>query len=115
MASSIVSQAEYENVVLTRESLGDYYQKMDASKTTESIDTVYQKCVDMTKDKQVTDCIGAAAQKLSRNLKKKYKEAPQLVTRFTEEDRQSKTNVNTDTKTSDSGNSGAKTTTENKG
>lgn len=90
MTSSAVDQANFENVVLTKESLAEYYQTQDPSKTQESVDSVYQKCVDMMKNKQITDCVGAAAQKLSRNLKKKYKSAPNLVPRFKEEDKQSK-------------------------
>jgi len=114
MASSAVDQAEYENVVLTRESLAEYYQTQDPSKTQENVDSVYQKCVDMMKNKQITDCVGAAAQKLSRNLRKKYKSAPTLVPRFTEVDRQSKTNNDKAKAKPDSSSAGASTSTKSK-
>ena len=114
MATQAVSQAEYENVILTKESLTEYYKQKDPSKTQESIDGVHQKCVEMMKGAKVDECVGAAAQKLFRNLKKKYKSGPKLVPRFTEEDQKaapkSDPKASKDTTTKDDN-----TTNKNKG
>ena len=99
MVSDIISQADYENVVLTRENLGTYYQKHDSQKTEKAIDSIHQKCVDMLKQKDLTDCVGAAARKLAKDLKRKYKDTPTLIPRFTEEDRTPKESTPNSTKT----------------
>jgi len=84
MTSQVVRQAEIENVKLEKSTLVDYYQEMDASKPQDAIDSVYQKCADMTK---TTDCVGHAANQLVRRLKKKYGKGPTTVTRFSDEAR----------------------------
>jgi thioredoxin reductase (NADPH) len=86
MTQSVVRQSEIENVVLSEESLIEYYKQVDATKDSKSISSVYQKCVDMNK-KHSHECVGSAANQLARKLKKKYKSAPKLTPRFTEEDR----------------------------
>lgn len=85
---SMVRQAEAENVVLTLENLRAFYQTQDASKEDADIVGVHKKCVDMVKSSQ--DCVGAAANQLARRLKKKYKKAPKLEQRFTDDDRKPK-------------------------
>ena len=105
---SLVRQAEAENVILSLDALQEYYQTVDASKEVNDIASVHQKCVDMTKSKTVTDCVGAPASQLARRLKKKYKSAPKLVPRFTEEDRKS-----SNTKTADDDKSKSSTKTNN--
>ena len=94
-----VRQAELENIQVTLEALQEFYQTVDATKTTADITSVHQKCVDMNHHpkqkvkKVVTECVGAAANSLTRKLRKKYGKAPKTVVRFTEEDRQSKTST----------------------
>lgn len=85
MVSNMINQADYENVVLTRENLGSYYEKHDSQKSEEAIDSIHKKCVDMLKQKDLADCVGAAARKLAKDLKRKYKDTPTLIPRFTEE------------------------------
>ncbi|KAL7581516.1 hypothetical protein ACA910_022085 [Epithemia clementina (nom. ined.)] len=87
---SMVRQAEAENVVLSLDALTEYYGKVDASKAAEDIATVHKKCVDMATSKSVKECVGGPANQLARRLKKKYKSAPKLTPRFTEEDRKTK-------------------------
>lgn len=87
-ASSLVRQAEMENVVLTFESLKEYYAKVEGSKTEDEIENVFKKCTDM--NRKVDGCVGGNANQLARKLKKKYKSAPKLDARFSEEDRKSK-------------------------
>jgi thioredoxin reductase (NADPH) len=77
----LVRQAEIENTVLTIESLTAYYKEHDPTKTAADIQTVHGKCVGMTKG--VTDCVGAAANQLSRRLRKKYGKLPATEPRFT--------------------------------
>jgi len=80
-ASELVRQAEAENVVLSLESLVEYYQTADASKPDEDVQTVYQKCVAIHKKQD--QCVGAAAAGLARKLGKKYGSKPKLDKRFT--------------------------------
>jgi thioredoxin reductase len=88
MTSQIISQADSDNVVLEKQALLDYYKQVDSSKSTESIEGVYKKCVDMQKKYNPNkQCVGGAASQLARKLKKKYKSAPKLSPRFTAEDR----------------------------
>lgn len=113
LTDAVVDKAEYENVKLVKEELVSYYKSVDESKSTDSVESVYQKCVDMMKDKNVQECVGAAAQKLVKNLKKKYKKTPKLDKRFTEEER---TSSSSPEKSSDVDNnsSSSSTTTDNK-
>lgn len=92
MTRQVISQAESDNVVLEKQALVDYYKQVDSSKTAESIDGVYKKCVEMIKGKYNREkkCVGGPATSLARKLKKKYSSAPKLVPRFTEEDRKPK-------------------------
>ena len=87
----VISKSRRENVLLSREALGDYYQQVDPSKTSEAIDGVFQKCVDMNPKSKFnnpqTDCFGAAALTLTKKLKDKYKSKPTVVDRFSAEDR----------------------------
>lgn len=84
MTDRAVDRAKYDNIKLELEDLVEYYQKKDASKTRESVESVHKKCADMGKNKE-GECAGAAAQKLAKNLRKKYKEAPKLQPKFTAE------------------------------
>ena len=67
---SMVRQAEAENVQLPLESLVAFYQEADATKPPADVQSVFDKCVGMTKGQ--TACVGAAANQLLRRLKKKY-------------------------------------------
>lgn len=87
--SSIVRQAESENVLLTLEALLEYYQKVDSGKEESEVNSIYQKCVKLHKKVDDKNCIGGAATQLARKLKKKYKTSPLLVPRFTAEQQQS--------------------------
>ena len=79
----IVRQAEIENVMLSMENLQTYYDEVDPSKGTSDVQTVYKKCVDMTKKFNPEKlCLGAAANQLSRRLRQKYKKMPKLVPRY---------------------------------
>ena len=85
----VIGKSEDDNVLLSLNSLVEYYATYDQSKDKESIEVVYKKCVDMVKDSKGNECIGYPASQLSRKLKKKYGKAPELKARFTEEDRAS--------------------------
>jgi len=89
----VVRQAEIENTKLTVDVLETYYQQVDPSKSKQDIASVHKKCVDMTKG--VNECVGTAANQLTRRLKQKYKQGPKLQPRFTAEDRQAKTSKET--------------------
>lgn len=78
----LVRQAELENTLLTLDSLLSYYQHHDASKTKDDVATVYEKCAKMIKGTN-GQCVGAAANQLTRRLKKKYGQAPSTQARFT--------------------------------
>ena len=79
-------------MLLTKESLVEYYAKHDASKSEADVGELHDKCV-VGADKSAKAaklskpgaCVGAAADELARKLKKKYKEKPTLAKRFTEE------------------------------
>jgi len=86
MTQQVVREAEMQNVLLTRDSLLQYYQLVDPSKSESDVDTVYNKCVGMAIP-AVRQCVGAAANQLARRLKKKYQKAPTLEPRFTSEAR----------------------------
>lgn len=105
--SSLVRQAEAENVVLTLENLRAYYKEKDASKGDADIVNVHKKCVDMAKSRTITDCVGAGATQLARRLKKKYQTSPKLIPRFEEEDRKAK-NDGDETNKSNANSSGGK-------
>jgi len=87
---SMVRQAEAENVILSLENLRSFYQEQDAAKEDDDIVGIHKKCVDLAKSRTVDECVGAGASQLARKLKKKYKSAPKLTPRFSEEDRASK-------------------------
>jgi thioredoxin reductase (NADPH) len=78
----LVRDAELENTKLELSALIEYYKAHDASKSESDVQNVHQKCVGMNSKGGATDCVGAAANQLSRKLKKKYGEAPKLVQRF---------------------------------
>lgn len=80
MTQQAVRESESQNVELTIENLTTYYNDVEPSKSEADIDTVYQKCVGMVKGAKT--CVGAAANQLSRRLKKKYKKAPEMEERF---------------------------------
>lgn len=99
--------AELENVLLTIESLTEYYKTYDETKSESDIGTVYQKCVEMIRKNKSKSCYGDAANKLARRLKQKYGKQPKLIPRFTKESRDSSsdekaTNSNDETKSSSS-------------
>ena len=107
---SMVRQAEAENVMLSMDALTTYYASVDASKAVEDIQTVHKKCVDMASSRNIQECVGAPANQLARRLKKKYKSAPKLVPRFSDDDRKPK-NSNDSTsnnKNNDSGDASGK-------
>jgi len=83
----VVRRSETENVVLKLETLVEYYKEKDSAKSAEDIDKVYAKCAGMTRENPNKECVGGAATQLVRGLKKKYGKGPELVPRFTEEDR----------------------------
>ena len=85
MTNQVIRQAEIDNVILSQESLVEFYKQVDASKPQDAIATVYDKCADMMKHES---CVGPAANQLVKRLKKKYGSGPKLVPRFTDEDRQ---------------------------
>jgi thioredoxin reductase (NADPH) len=78
----LVREAELDNTKLELSALIDFYKTHDASKSEGDVQTVHQKCVGMNAKGGATDCVGAAANQLSRKLKKKYGSAPKLVQRF---------------------------------
>jgi thioredoxin reductase (NADPH) len=86
----VISRAQRDNVLLTAESLASYYQKVDPSKTPESVTGVWDKCASQIKVKGDKVCAGGAATALARKLKQKYKEAPALDKRFQAEEQESK-------------------------
>jgi len=88
--SSLVSRSRQNNVIMTREALGEYYAKVDPSKDTVALDGVYAKCADMNKSSKINPdklCMSGAAVQLNRRLKQKYKERVETKPRFTAEDR----------------------------
>jgi len=85
MTNQVVRSSEIENTKLTIENLTEYYKSVDPSKSTEGIQSVYDKCASMIKGSE--ECVGAAANQLSRRLKQKYKSAPKLEERFLAEAR----------------------------
>jgi len=88
--SSLVSRSRQNNVIITREALGEYYAKVDPSKDAASLDSVYAKCADMNKSTKINPdklCMSGAAVQLNRRLKQKYKERVETKPRFTAEDR----------------------------
>ena len=84
----VVQRSERENTILSLENLTTYYKKVDPSKATDTIQTVFKKCVDMNRStKKLNICVGSAASQLARKLKSKYKDAPKIEQRFSDEDR----------------------------
>uniref|UniRef100_A0A6V2AN00 Thioredoxin domain-containing protein n=1 Tax=Ditylum brightwellii TaxID=49249 RepID=A0A6V2AN00_9STRA len=82
----IVERAERENVLLTKDSLVKYYKEKDGSKSEDAVNGVHKKCVDMMKNNKSGLCVGPAATKLAKNLKKKYGDGPVLEKRFKAEE-----------------------------
>jgi hypothetical protein len=89
-AQQIVQKSEFENVLLSKESLITYYSTQDASKTVEDVTKVYDKCVSQIKDKTNNNpdkaCVGGVAANLVRSLKKKYGVVPETQKRFIPEE-----------------------------
>ncbi len=82
-AQDIASRAEFENVLLSKEILVEYYNAKDASKSPEDVDKVYKKCVDQVKDDNPNKlCVGGVATNLIKSLKKKYGDGPRAEKRF---------------------------------
>lgn len=95
----IIQKAEFENVLLPKETLIEYYAVKDASKSAEDVAKVYAKCVDQVKDVNPDKlCVGGVAANLARSLKKKYGDYPEVQKRFLPEE--------TDVKSSDDASSG---------
>jgi thioredoxin len=83
----IIQKAEFENVLLSKETLIEYYALKDASKSAEDVAKVYQKCVDQIKDANPDKlCVGGVAANLARSLKKKYGDYPEVQKRFVPEE-----------------------------
>ena len=83
----VISRAQYENVLLSRESLTAYYAEKDASKSAEDVEKVYKKCSDMVKEGNKEKlCLGGAARNLVKSLKKKYGDGPKTDIRFEPEE-----------------------------
>lgn len=83
----VISRAQYENVLLSRESLVAYYGEKDASKSVEDVEKVYKKCSDMVKEGNKDKlCLGGAARNLVKSLKKKYGDGPATEVRFQPEE-----------------------------
>lgn len=86
--SQVVTRSRRENVLLTKESLLEYYKEVDKEASEEKVISVYQKCAEMNKkNNPEKQCIGSAAQQLSKRLKQKYNSRVKTTVRFTEEDR----------------------------
>ena len=88
-AQQIVQKSEFENVLLSKESLITYYSIQDASKTVEDVTKVYDKCVSQIKDKTNNPdkaCVGGVAANLVRSLKKKYGHVPETQKRYIPEE-----------------------------
>jgi len=84
---NIVSQSDFENVLLTMERLTKYYAEKDPSKDEEGIAKVYKKCVDQVKGQNPDKlCVGAVARNLAKSLQKKYGSRPGLEKRFQPEE-----------------------------
>eukprot|EP00956_Cyclotella_meneghiniana_P035498 scaffold115418_cov119-Cyclotella_meneghiniana.AAC.4 len=86
--TDVISRAQYENVLLSRESLAEYYGEKDASKSADDVDKVYKKCSDMVKEGNKDKlCLGGAARNLVKSLKKKYGDGPKMDVRFQPEEK----------------------------
>ena len=83
---NIVGKSEFENVLLSKESLVQYYTIKDATKSVDDVEKVYKKCVDQVKDDNPNKlCVGGVATNLVKSLKKKYGNGPTLEKRFAPE------------------------------
>lgn len=78
-----IRAAQLENTLLELSHLQDYYQVVDPTKSQDDIMELHQKCAAMIKHNPDNLCVGNAANQLVRRLKKKYKQSPQTVPRFT--------------------------------
>ncbi len=86
--NSAVNRSKRENVLLKKETLINFYKEVDEGTTLDKIDNVYKKCSDMNKKFNPNkECVGSAAQKLSKGLKQKYNKRVETTVRFTDEDR----------------------------
>jgi thiol-disulfide isomerase/thioredoxin len=91
MVDAAVRAAELENVLISLESLQQFYGKVDPSKSDQEVRGVHQKCAGMTsRTGSELLCAGAAANQLARRLRQKYKQVPETSARFTPEDRKAK-------------------------
>jgi thiol-disulfide isomerase/thioredoxin len=91
MVDTAVRAAELENVLISLESLQNFYEKVDPTKSDQDVRGVHKKCADMTtKGGGSGMCSGAAANQLARRLRQKYKQMPETSVRFTPEDRKAK-------------------------
>lgn len=87
--TDVISRSQYENVLLSRESLTAYYGEKDAGKSAEDVDKVYKKCSDMVKEGNKDKlCLGGAARNLVKSLKKKYGDGPATDARFQPEEKE---------------------------
>jgi len=84
---TIVGKSEFENALLSKESLVQYYTVKDATKSVDDVEKVYKKCVDQVVKDDNPDklCVGGVATNLVRSLKKKYGDGPTLEKRFAPE------------------------------
>lgn len=94
-----IRAAQLENTLLELSDLVEYYNKVDPNKSDAEIAELHEKCASMTKHNPDHQCVGNAANQLVRRLKKKYKQGPKTVPRFTGE---------ADSSSSDSGSSSNK-------
>ena len=84
---NIITKSEIENVLLSNDSLINYYKEKDASKSEEDVAKVYKKCVDQVKDDNPNkQCVGGVARNLVKSLKKKYGDGPEMDKRFEPEE-----------------------------
>lgn len=82
----VVNRSKRENVLITRESLIQYYAQVDSSKSESDVESVYMKCAEMNKKhNQDKLCFGGAALQLAKRLKEKYNRRPETVVRFKDE------------------------------
>jgi thioredoxin len=92
MVDAAIRAAELDNALLSLEALTKYYERVDPSKSAKEVETVHQKCADMTAKGGAHKalCAGPAANQLVRRLRQKYKQVPETTARFTKEDQKAK-------------------------
>lgn len=116
MVKSTVNSAQWENCLMSKEALVEYYEEVEPSKPIESIETVYNKCAEMNKkNNDQKECVGSAAHQLNKRLKQKYKKRVDTKVRFTQEDQRPGTGTTKQDKDSASSTAGsASSTAKNK-